>query len=397
VIRFDQRGHREAQSGYVNEPLQRLIIPFTCRAMRIACSHLVGGMICSALVFGCAGQGRTPPAAAVPSRSDFGRDSGYVWVGRVTSLEASWIVPLVTEQPLPGASGTWIGAEAYSTHARAFIQVGTSEEQTASANGPTSERYHAFWSDKAHSFLPIFLFDVTPATEVTARLTLSRGRWEVFIRDSASGQQARFTTPQEANGSFGTAMWLQEAVGPARSGNPVDRVRFTSLRVDGKEPGYAQMLSEWMTDGARNLAPSPLVSDSFEIAPASTSYYGSEYLRIAKEANVRSAEIRAELRSPEALASSDSRSNAARTKLADVLERFGRELKAVHWPRGAAAALNAVQSTNETAVTSLRSHPGATARDRAWWETVRARAAQASQAAVRYARRVLGLPQIEPE
>ncbi len=109
---------------------------------------------------------------AIP-RFAFGPDAGYLWVGRVRSLAASWSVPGVASGSSLGRASTWVAAQAPSLHGQG-------------------------------------LFEVNPGDEISASLTLNRQRWTVQIRDTTSGAKPRFSTSEDAQASFNRAEWLQE-------------------------------------------------------------------------------------------------------------------------------------------------------------------------------------------
>ncbi len=55
--------------------------------------------------------------------SPFGAYAGYVWLGRVSSVQGSWTVPRIVDPSRSGLATTWIGAQTPGTRG-AFIQIG---------------------------------------------------------------------------------------------------------------------------------------------------------------------------------------------------------------------------------------------------------------------------------
>jgi hypothetical protein len=58
------------------------------------------------------------------------------------------------------------------------------------------------------------------------------------------------------------------------------------LRVNSTEPRSADVISTWMTADGTELAPSPLVNNTFSIRPAAISPAGKHYLKIAFALNM---------------------------------------------------------------------------------------------------------------
>lgn len=355
---------------------------------------LVIGLVC--LTAGCAGGSSRPAAVRAGTRWSFGRFSGYSWEGGpVTSVEASWIVPEVSEGAPVGLAGTWIGVVGTSGGSSApFIQVGTNEEQVRH-DGVLQPVYYAFWSDKSKGFKPFGLGNVTPATLVRARLRLAGGRWHLFIRDEGSETQADFTTRQEARDSFNRAEWLDEAVEPIASRPTVEHVRFEHLEVDGLAPAYPLLVSSWMSVGATNLAPGPLVDDSFQISPRRVSAYGASYLRMAHHVDSFDERLWRQFRTPAALAEAGQRAVRERRRLAATLVRFVRELGSLSWPAAAREAITNLRTGTQDGVEAVDSPPGTEALSRAAWTTKFERVVGASNEAAATARRALDLPQVE--
>jgi hypothetical protein len=260
---------------------------------------LAAACILTLLVTACGSASQRPSTAA---RWNFGTLAGYIWEGHVTAVGASWYVPAVREQSPKGLAGTWVGAQEKFGHSAPFIQVGVDEDQLGPSRQPESTKYYAFWSDDAHDFKPVDLFEVTPLTEVHAILRLSRGKWSVSIRDGE--ESAEFTTPQEGRARFTLALWLQEDRGPVphRNDEPskpgpypdLGTVHFTHLSVNDTPPSYSQVASQWLTAAHMNFGPTPLINDEFEIGPRQITTAGAEYLRLADMQDLASERLEAE-------------------------------------------------------------------------------------------------------
>lgn len=300
--------------------------------------------------------GSVSDRGSTATRWDFGSLAGYVWEGHVTSVAASWEVPAVRERSQKGLAGTWIGAQEKFSHSAPFIQVGVNEDQLASWRLPESTKYYAFWSDDAHHFAPVDLFEVTPLTEVRATLRLSRGKWSVSIRDGEDS--AEFTTPQEAHARFTLALWLQEDRGPiprrideASKPGPypdVGPVRFAHLLVDGALPSYTRLASQWMTAADSNFGPTPLINDEFEVTPRRISSAGAHYLRLADIQDLASERQESEFdkwgrenpREPTSAMENARRAGVTATA------HFIDDLEHYNWPANAAASIRRLVTVN---------------------------------------------------
>jgi hypothetical protein len=180
----------------------------------------------------------------------FGPFAGYLWRGRVTSVQGSWRVPRVlARSSLRSAASTWIGAEAPGEPGP-FIQIGTNEQRVSPPEvlerGPG---YYAFWSDTKSTFHPRLLFPVSPGDDIRASLALARKRWTLAIVDATSGASAHFSTSDETReGAFNEAVWMQEDVTDGTTGKPspyprLDESGLRRLAVNGKAPSYADLYS----------------------------------------------------------------------------------------------------------------------------------------------------------
>jgi hypothetical protein len=249
--------------------------------MRTVGRHV--GLIAAVLAVGwggtaCGGGSGNSGRAA----TSFGHMAGYVWAGPVTSVAASWSVPRITARSGEAHASTWIGAQApgASMHSP-FIQVGTLEDLD-SASAPA---YGAFWTDTTRGFHPQVLFHMRPGDAVSTSLTLDRGRWLVSIIDATSGRRASFATREEGDAAFNLAEWLQE--NPSQDSGQTARyphlstVRMRALRANAAPPPYADVFAQWMSLPGRDLAPTALRGDAFDITGAALSAAGRRYLQIA--------------------------------------------------------------------------------------------------------------------
>jgi hypothetical protein len=231
---------------------------------------------------GCGG-GSVGSAGALTS---FGHMAGYVWVGHVTAVAGSWSVPRMSGRGEAHAS-TWIGAQAPGLPRRSpFIQVGTLEDRQTSS----TPAYAAFWTDTRRGFHPQILFRVHAGDAVSTALSLTAGRWRVYLVDTTSGQRSSFSTSEEGAAGFSLAEWLQE--NPSDTSGKTTRypvlssVRVHGLAVNGARPRYGDVFAQWMSLPGRDLAPTPLRDGAFTIGSGLVTAAGKRYLEIAHAQNV---------------------------------------------------------------------------------------------------------------
>ncbi len=215
--------------------------------------------------------------------SPFGAYAGYVWLGRVSSVEGSWTVPRIIDPSRSGLATTWIGAQAPGARG-AFIQIGDGELHGYSRTHVAENRYWAFWSDSTRDFHPQFLFRVRPDDALSASLTLAHGRWALAIVDHTSDSNARFSTSEDTNASFDKAQWTQEdattSTGERFPYPSLTGLRSSRLAVNSKPPNYASLYSTWMSVNGVSLAPTPLAGDAFALRRATINSAGEQYLHI---------------------------------------------------------------------------------------------------------------------
>jgi hypothetical protein len=281
---------------------------------------------------GCGSSAKRGTSSVRPGDAsfDFGHFAGYLWRGRLTALSASWLVPRVLGGN--GVAGTWIGAQAPDN--RGFIQIGTNEERHSGAGVPN---YFAFWTNKAHHYRAIGLFEVHAGDRISASLKLLRARWHLEIIDASSDIARSFEKSEEGKASFNEAQWQQEDVTDEKTKKvfaypQLSPIGFRKLAVDSRAPSYADVRSSWMSVGAVNLAPSPLHDDAFTIDPAKLSAAGRQYLRIAKVEDDGTKALEAQFLSLT--------KRTPRAKIVGAIERFrsvlirnAEELAGARWPK----------------------------------------------------------------
>jgi hypothetical protein len=237
-----------------------------------------------ALAFAVAPIVQRDPSIRRHDDAPFGAYAGYLWPGRVSSVQGAWSVPTIATGSRTGFGTTWIGVYG-STKLGAFIQVGTAELRGDSRNRIAERRYWAFWSNAAHHFHPVFLFSVRPNDDVTATLALAHTGWFVTIVDEISHQRARFATTEEGTAPFADAQWAQEdpvdSTGARYAYPSLSAVAFRRLAVNGAPPSLSSIYSSWMSVNDINLAPTPLARDGFRLRPAVLTPDGTRYLRVS--------------------------------------------------------------------------------------------------------------------
>ncbi len=241
--------------------------------------HMIAPAVAVVLVIAVAvglGLGTDTGGSGDTASRSVGAFAGYSWHGRVTSVQASWVVPRILPGSPRGASAaTWISAQAPGSGPSGsgpFIQIGINEWVDQYPNHRLRLDYFAFWSDTKRRYLDQPLFDVGPGDTVSAVLKLANGRWILGIMDETSGTNAYFSTSEDAHGSFNDASWLQEhVVGFRRQHFPYPRlsaVEFRGLEVDGTPPPTHALCVGLMSEAGHTLAPTPLRADSFGLQDA---------------------------------------------------------------------------------------------------------------------------------
>jgi hypothetical protein len=215
-------------------------------------------------------------AAALGGRAHSSAFAGYVWGGRVSSVQGSWTVPRILRGSPPGVAATWIGAQGPGGGSAPFIQLGSDEQLLASSitgshlAGPRAPAYFAFWSDTARHFHPLFLFPVSPGDELSASMTLGPRGWALSIKDETSGASASLTTTYALGARYNEVEWTQEDVTDGRTSKPfpyprLSTVVFTHLTVNSHAPGAGAVYSQPMSEPGVSLTPSTLSDDAFAL------------------------------------------------------------------------------------------------------------------------------------
>jgi hypothetical protein len=300
--------------------------------MRMAGRRL--GVVAAMIAIALAGAGCGAGSGNARARYSFGHMAGYVWSGHVGAVAASWRVPRMRGAGDAHAS-TWIGAQAPGVaHHSPFIQVGTVEDSGSSR----TPAYAAFWTDTTRGFHPQILFRVHAGDAVAGTLTLTAGRWRVYIVDTTSGQRASFSTGEEGSGDFNLAEWLQEnpseTTGRTTRYPDLSTVRMSALAVNGERPRYGDMFAQWMTLPGRDLAPTPLRDGAFAVTRGVLSPAGLRYLEIARpqNASARKVDLEEARWTDHTPARAIQRVSAA---AASSERRYAEALERAAWPRAA--------------------------------------------------------------
>jgi hypothetical protein len=216
----------------------------------------------------------------------FGTQAGYIWMGRVGSVSASWVVPRILDTSPCGVAATWIAAQGPGHAPSPGIQIGTSAACISNSRGKPKLLYGAFWSDAKQHGRARWLLPVNAGDLVSASLRLTNHQWALAIVDRSSGDTVHFSTLDEADASFSWAEWKQEDALNGNKGRsfPYPRlstVRFSSLLVNSTAPSSRDLVPTWMTIDGRDFAPTRLAGDSFGLAPTHLTRLGEQYARIA--------------------------------------------------------------------------------------------------------------------
>lgn len=329
----------------------------------------------------------------------FGPFVGYAWQGRVTSVQASWIVPRITGRSSPGVAGTWIGAAA-SGAPGPFIQIGTNEESSAPSQTEVPGRYYAFWTDVRHHVHPQPLFRVDPDDNLTASLTLTHRRWKLAILDATSGAAARFTTRDEAQASFDWAEWTQEDVTNNATRKPypypqLTAVSFRGLRVNSTTPAYADLYSGWMSVDGSYLAPTPLRDDSFTLRRAAVSSSGAQYLHIATPEDAATNGFVTRM-SRWTAATPRSQIKSACSDFVIALRSNIYALRRARWPTAARGPVDSLIRNTQAVLDDTQSAVPVSSAARTAWRSAWMRDAAGIGTAAHAVKRALDLPEIRP-
>lgn len=217
----------------------------------------------------------------------FGPFAGYVWLGRVHSVSATFTVPRIRPGSPLGGAGTWIGAQGQGPPAR-FVQIGALEDRIPlPRTGKLVDEYYTFWSDTTKRSRAQRLFPVDPGDTLNASLTLAHHRWTLAITDTASAKTSRFSIANEVHGPFDQAEWTQEDPGLPSKHAPYPDIQapvFRALSVNSSPPARTKsslFSTTWMSVKGGVLAPTVVSDDAFTLrrAPA-VSAEAKQYIRL---------------------------------------------------------------------------------------------------------------------
>ena len=350
-------------------------------------------------------------SGSASAQGSLGPLAGYVWEGHATAVHATWTVPRI-ESSKQGQAGTWIGAQDLAAAPNgAFIQVGTNEIRIPEPirvgdvnRHVTTDQYFAFWSDTQQHFHPRFLFEVFPGDKVSATMRLEPAGWKVSIVDddlSGPNSKASFTTRQETGGDFDSALWLQEDITDARTQQPgpypdLSTVHFAQLTVNGHQPPYAKVYSQWMSSGLKSgLAPTPLSGDAFSLHDQTLNAQAAHYLDITRAANAAQNRFTKQLaswslRTPPSQIRSQCSAAAAAVRSVDM------GLQSHRWPPAVEGAVARLARDGETEYRLLLAPPASTGAALPRWRAAFTRAATTIGATAHVVRRELGAPELTP-
>jgi hypothetical protein len=304
-----------------------MVLPFVRRSaasVRMASVAVLGCALTVAI--GCGSVEKRPNSSSAS-------DAGYVWLGKVETVGATWTVPRILSPSRYGVAGTWIGAQTSDE----FVQLGTSEQFL----GPPRRReYFSFWSDTSHRFHATRLFAVRAGDTVSANLARTRSGWKLAIADSTIHRRRTFSVRSTANASFDQAEWVQEHASSRQLVNsPFDYprlapVQFSKVEVNSIVPTYADLFSMWMSVRRGMFAPSPFRDGSFVVRRAALSRFGAQYLRLVHDFSSAIASF-AEQESRWTANTPRRRVVVAANAYAVALDMSGRELARDSWPPSA--------------------------------------------------------------
>src|ERR1700678_1896740 len=96
------------------------------------------------------------------SDAPFGPFAGYVWIGGVHSIGASFTVPRIAGGSALSDASTWIGVQGQGPPTR-FVQIGAVESRFwFPRKQKTANVYYTFWSDTTQHYKAQLLFGVSP-------------------------------------------------------------------------------------------------------------------------------------------------------------------------------------------------------------------------------------------
>jgi hypothetical protein len=331
------------------------------------------------------------------SDAPFGPFAGYMWIGSVQSVGASFTVPRIASVSPLGVAGTWIGVQGQGPPTR-FIQIGVIESRFSRPRkqGTVDEDF-AFWTDTARHYNAKLLFPVSPGDTLSASLTLTSNRWTLAIADEASRERARFSIGDEAAARFNQAEWTQEDPGSENNHAQYPQIAppvFRHLTVNSTEPSpsYPALYSAWMSVNNGNLAPTALHNDSFTLhrAPA-VSAAGTQYLRLSAPAVAAFEKFETE-RSSWTPKTPYGRMASASSQLVEATRKANRALLAARWSRQISGLFHSLANTTTVFLERTRPPVLLNAATFADWNSRLTEASERAARAGRELRLALGLP-----
>lgn len=340
-------------------------------------------------------QSGAKPAGGFSDRP-FGAFAGYVWIGPVTSVSATFTVPrVVSGSPLGGAA-TWIGVQGLGPPGR-FVQTGVNEGRLESRSGKVVAFYYAFWSDTGHHFKAQPLFPANAGDSFSAALTLAHKNWLLTLTDNSSGRKARFSIGSETEAPFNQAEWLQED--PGNENNHVQYPQLTAptfrhLTVNTMEPppGSPDIFSQWMSANYGTLGTTSLHDGSFTLKrepPVGT--FAEQYLRLTEAARVAWHSFGREWSNWTAKTPYTRIANAT-SQFIDATREADRALLAAHWPRGIQQLVRASAQARAVLVAKAQPPAAITPATFARWNSDLTEASVRAARVARPLQLALGLP-----
>jgi hypothetical protein len=335
------------------------------------------------------------PAGGFSDRP-FGPFAGYVRVGPVTSVSATFTVPRVASGSPLGVAATWIGAQWLGAPGR-FVQIGVNEGRVQLHSGKVVVAYYAFWSDVGHHFRAQPLFPAHAGDSLSAALTLAHKHWLLALTDNTSGRKARFSIGSETRGPFDLAEWLQED--PGAENNHVEYPRLTvptfrRLTVNAAEPppGSPNVFSQWMSANFGTLGTTSLHDDSFTLKrEPPVGALAARYLRLTAAARIAANSLGRELSNWTARTPYGRIRNAT-SRYVKATREADHALLATRWPRQIQELVRALVQARAVLLAKARPPAAITAATFARWSSVLSEASERARRVARPLLLMLGLP-----
>jgi hypothetical protein len=335
------------------------------------------------------------PAAGF-SDHPFGAFAGYVWVGPVTSVSATFTVPRVASGSPLGLAATWIGAQWLGAPSR-FLQIGVNEGRLQASNGKVAVGYYAFWSDVRHHFKAQPLFPAHAGDSFSAALTLAHKHWLLALTDNTSGRKARFSIGAETQAPFDLAEWLQED--PGAENDHVEYPRLTAptfhhltVNAVAPPPGSPNLFSQWMSANDGTLGTTSLHADSFTLKrEPPVGALAARYLRLTEGARIAANTFSREFSSWTAKTPSALIENAT-SRYVKATAEVDHVLLAARWPPAIRVLVRASVRAKTGLVAAARPPAAMTSATFAHWSSALSEASERARRAGRPLLLALGLP-----